>query len=148
MPKNAGLRVSGMKSKTRTLKGSAEMSEKTFLPTTVADLLARRKTSRIRNINQDIEDIHLKLWEDEEYRKYMMVVWREEAVEGSYVADDFAIARYFRDYAIANDMHIAGSANLASIVRSLHWVWRNYRISRQERRQFVNDDDGADTAAA
>jgi hypothetical protein len=110
------------------------------LPSTVSDLLAQRKTLRTRTLNDDVDEIHLKLWEDDDYRKLFAPIWREETVEGSFIADDLCAAMRIRDFATDAKLPIARQAKLAAIVRSLHVVTRRYGISRKERQNLIDGE--------
>lgn len=110
------------------------------LPSTVSDLLAQRKTLRTRTLNDDVDEIHLALWDDINYRQFFLPIWKEETIEGSFYADDVMAAVQIRDYANAHQKPIAAGAKLAAIQRSLHVVCRRYGISRKERQNMVSGD--------
>jgi hypothetical protein len=111
------------------------------LPATVTDLLAQRKMMRSRSINDDVDEIHLKLWEQESYRRLFTPIYREETIEGSFIADDMVAAMKVREFASKNEQFsIARSARLAAIVKALHIVARRYGISRQERQRLVGGE--------
>jgi hypothetical protein len=119
------------------------------LPATVDDLLSLRKSNRLRSLNDDVDDIHLRLWEVDKYREYLTQIWREDTVEGSFIADDISAATMIRDYAKEHTYPLASRAKLHSIVRSLHIVCRRFGISRKERQaqvqgEFVKHDEGQD----
>ena len=107
------------------------------LPATVMDLLAQRKTMRTRSLNDDVEDCHLKLWEDHEYRRLFVPIWREETIEGSFIADDITAAMTIREFAKKTHLPIAANAKLQAIVRSLGVVTRRYQMDRKSRQSQV-----------
>jgi hypothetical protein len=109
------------------------------LPETVMDLLAQRKSMAARSLNNDVEDCHLKCWENPAYRKFFQAIWKEEAVEGSFIADDISAAMMIRDFAIKNRLPIAANAKLHAIVHSLGVVCRRYQMDRNTRRRLVGD---------
>jgi len=111
------------------------------LPATVHDLLAQRRTNlRTRTLNDDVDEIHLALWNDIQYRQFFLPIWREETIEGSFIADDMRAALLIRDYAAKNNKPIAATAKLAAIQRSLGVICRRYGISRKERQNMVSGD--------
>jgi hypothetical protein len=110
------------------------------LPSTVTDLLALRKSEKLRTLNDDVDDIHLRLWENPKYREYLWPIWREDTVEGSFIADDIQAASLIREYAKEHDIALASRAKLQSIVRSLHVVCRRFGITRKERQHLVNSE--------
>jgi hypothetical protein len=110
------------------------------LPATVMDLLAQRKTMRARSLNDDVEDCHLKLYEDQSYRKLFLPIWKEETIEGSFIADDITAAMMIRDFAKKNRLPIASNAKLHAIVRSLFVVCRRYQMDRRTRQAMVGGD--------
>lgn len=147
MPLNAGLTVRIPAIKNAPPLEKPEMTNTNFtiesppeLPATVVDLLAQRKTLRTRSLNDDVDECHLKLWEDPEYRKWFAAIHPSQAVEGSFVVDDVKAADMIRDFAIANRIPIAANAKLAAIIYSLHVVCRRYRMSRNDRRNVVNGE--------
>ena len=120
------------------------------LPATVQELLAGRKSLRFRSLNDDVDDLHLKLWENLEYRKYFEPIWREDTVEGSFIADDVSAAGMLRAFACSIEnkdyYQLAARAKLQAIVRSLHVVCKRLSVSRQERRRMVGDEVVGDVA--
>ncbi|MET0529227.1 MAG: hypothetical protein ABW003_12990, partial [Microvirga sp.] len=46
------------------------------LPATVEDLLAQRKTLRTRTLNDDVDECHVKLWDDPSYKALFLSIWR------------------------------------------------------------------------
>ena len=110
------------------------------LPETVMDLLRQRKTLRTRTLNDDVEEIHLRLWEGPDYRALFLPIWREETVEGSFIDDDVLAAGMVRDYAQKHGFPLAKIARLASIRHSLKIVARRYGITRKERQAMVGGE--------
>lgn len=126
----------------REVRGNGQSSRRIAprLPTTVAELQLGRKSMRIRSLNDDVDDVHMRLWENSEYRKYFEPLWREDTVEGSFIADEISAAAMIRKFASDNQFLIAKNAKLHAIVRSLGVVCRRLSISRKERQRLVNDE--------
>lgn len=111
------------------------------LPATVAELAALRKSTRTRNLNDEVDDINEKLWEDKDYRKWFEALWASDTIEGSFHDDDHEAARMVREYAKQNHYPIAANAKIASIMRSLWVVHRRFTgMSRKERQQSVRGE--------
>lgn len=107
------------------------------LPTTVTDWYEARKGSINRTDNDRVEEIHLKLIEDEKYRRYLDAYDDGEAVEGSMATDNVFAAQMIRNKAIeAGDSRIA-SLKAHTIVRCLGVVLRRFRLSRKERANMI-----------
>jgi hypothetical protein len=110
------------------------------LPTTVAELDARRALKSVPNLNDDIERIHRALWDDPNYRRFHEAVFDEDAIEGSCTADNLEAAAMIRDYAkdeSRKELGYIGKKNKTTIVKSMNVVLRRYHMSRKERAQTV-----------
>lgn len=107
------------------------------LPETVADLLAHRKSMQARSLNDDVDDIFLRLWENPQFRALFAAVHPSQTVEGSFPSDDHVAAEMIREYAREHHFAIASTAKLAGIIFSLHVVCRRYEQSRNQRRNLV-----------
>ena len=103
------------------------------LPETVNDLLAQRKSMRARTLHDDVDECHLKLWNNAEYRRCFFAIHPSQTVEGAFIADDYVAAGMIRDFAKSNRIPIAADAKLAAIVYSLHVICRRYNMSRKDR---------------
>lgn len=114
------------------------MANENNLPATVADLLKQRKSLRVRSLHDDVEQIHLVLFENPDYRKWFVPVHQSECVEGSFMLDDAMVAQMIREYAKKNDFVIAAQAKLAAICFSLGVVCRRYNMGRKQRRSMVS----------
>ena len=108
------------------------------LPATVEDLIARKTIKSAPSLNDDIERIHLILWDNAEYRRFHEAVFDEDTVEGSCTADNFEAATLIRTYAEGHDQfkYIA-KKNKTTIVKSMNVVLRRYHMSRKERAMTV-----------
>jgi hypothetical protein len=108
------------------------------LPTTSAAYLAHRKLKARRSINDHVEEVHLKLIDDERYSDYLFAIYDEQAVEKSLEIDDFMAALMLRDKARELNNDVIGHESLAVIVKALRVVLRRYEFSRRERRNSVS----------
>jgi hypothetical protein len=109
------------------------------LPETAADLLGLRKSQTRRTLNDQIEEIHLALYDtDEKYTEYLYAVYDEQAIEGSLAADNFKAAEIIREYARKKESIEVARQKLATIVKCLNVVLRRYKgMSRKERRNMI-----------
>jgi hypothetical protein len=102
------------------------------LPNSVSDWI--RKTKAKRSINDLVEDVHLLLAENAEYKRYMTAIFAEQSQEGSLYADDLELARMIR--AKAEEMGNAELANekKSTIAKALNIVLGRYELTRTQRR--------------
>ena len=107
------------------------------LPGSVVELQSRRLVPFKRLLNDMVDELHVKLYENEKYRTYLDGVWDEQCVEGSLAADNFKAAEMLRDRAVKDGSPVSRE-KLATIVKSLGIVFKRYGISRKERRQTVD----------
>lgn len=117
------------------------------LPTSSAALLAQQKSMRGRSLLDDVNDCHVKLFDEENYRKWFQAIDRAGTIEGSFQADEQEAARMIRDYAADNGFPLAKDARLVSIMSALTWVCKRYGISRRERANSLVDDPPQTNAA-
>ena len=111
------------------------------LPTTIAELATLRKSTRTGNLNDEVDDINTRLWENPEYRKWFEALWASDTIEGSFHDDDHEAARMVREYAKEHQFPIAANAKIASIMRSLGVVHRRFTgMSRKERQHSVRGE--------
>jgi hypothetical protein len=107
------------------------------LPATAEDL--QRKSLRSRTLNDYVEDVFLRLYnEDERFKSLLEAVGNEDAVEGSTFADDIVAAQVIRD--AAPDGSLVKRKNLSAIRRALNVVLRRYEISRSERARSLGGE--------
>jgi hypothetical protein len=119
------------------------------VPQTVADLLARRSARiKARSLHDDVEECHLKLWDNPDYRRFFFNIHSSQTVEGSFISDEHEAARMVRDCAVANDKPIAASAKLAAIVFSLRWVCKKYSMTRRQLQRIEAEGHGDSLNAA
>ncbi len=107
------------------------------LPATVADLLAHRKSAVKKSLNDEVDDIFIRLWENPKFRELFEAIHPSQTVEGSFSADDLVAAEMVRKYAEDHHMPTTTNTKLAAIVYSLHVVSRRFDQSRNQRRTMV-----------
>ena len=95
-----------------------------------------RKIKLHLTINDTVENIHVKLLEDEDYLRLIEAVYDEQAVEGSLAADNTMAAQMIRAAAKKENSPIQHE-KLATISKALNIVMRRYGVSRKERRNMV-----------
>src|SRR5262245_55423262 len=104
------------------------------LPATRADLLAGYKLKRRRNINDLVEEIIVKLWDnDENFMKYVQAIYDSDAVEGSLEEDDVMAALIIRDVAKKEKQTEVMNKNLHTIKLAMKVGLRRFGVSRPER---------------
>jgi hypothetical protein len=111
------------------------------LPATTADMLGQRKFEMRRTLNDHVETIHLKLYENTDYQRLLDAVYDEDAVEGSLAADNLLAAQMIRTAAVADnaDPYVA-EKKLATISKALAVVLRRYGMSRKERARMIDGE--------
>lgn len=104
------------------------------LPSTVQELLAQRNIARARSLNDEVEDIFVKLWPEPEFKQYITPIWRRDAVEGNLIDDDVFAAQMIREYATDKGYPLAEAATSADLRKALDVVRRRYQVSRTQQR--------------
>ena len=104
------------------------------LPKTVAALMEQKKSKQTSTLNDQVETVHLSLWEKPEYQRFLDAVYKEQAIEGDLFCDDIEASRLIRDEARKQGNAYVSGQKLATIRKALMVVLRRYRISRTERR--------------
>lgn len=117
-----------------------QISKTTPLPATTQDLLAMRRLMRERTLNDHVDDAHVALWADKDYRALLDAVYDEDAVEGSLSADNLLAAGMIRDQAKRQANPQLSTKKLATIVKALNVVLRRYGIARKDRAVTVGDE--------
>ena len=70
------------------------------LPENASEFLAHRKLKGRRTLNDQVEDVHIALYDsDKGYTDFLYAVYDEQAVEGSLAADNFKAAELIREKA-------------------------------------------------
>jgi hypothetical protein len=110
------------------------------LPITTRDLLASRKLKARRTINDLVEDVTVKLWEDRTFMRYVDGVYDSMAVEGSMEIDDVMAALMIRDTAKKSGNDELAMQKLDSIVHAMRVVLRRYGQGRKERREMMGGE--------
>lgn len=128
-------------SENKTTNGAIVRPRPPSLPATRGDLLANRKGDPVRTLNDHIEDIHIILYEDGTYQRFLDAVYDEDAVEGSLAADNLEAARMIREYARQDNRNTyVGDKKLVTISKSLGVVLRRYGMSRKERARMIDGE--------
>jgi hypothetical protein len=124
----------------------AEKSKPAPLPATVREFMSLRKSKSLRTLNDQIEELHLTLYEkDEHYKAFLEAVWDSDAVEGSLAIDNVMAAKLIREHAGKGGNVEVGRRKLDTIVKCLGVVLRRYGSSRKERRNTVGGELISDT---
>jgi len=110
------------------------------LPATVADLLAHRKSGQKKSLNDEVDDIFLRLWETQKFRDLFEAIHPSQTIEGSFACDDNAAANMVRQYAAEHHMPTTANTKIAAIIFSLHVVSRRFDQSRNQRRTMVKGE--------
>lgn len=117
-------------------KPNYDKSLATPLPNTVVEMQALRKTPMVRLLNDMVDELHNKLFEDPKYKEFLSGVWDEQCVEGSTAADNLELAEMIRQRAKKDGSPVQREKK-ATIAKSLNRVLLRYGLSRKERRQTV-----------
>jgi hypothetical protein len=107
------------------------------LPTTTQDLLAQRRLKAKRTINDLVEDVIVRLWEDKAFMKYVDAVYDSDTVEGSMEIDDTMAAIMIRETAKKMGSEELAEKKLDVIVHAMRVVLRRYGQDRRERRNTI-----------
>lgn len=103
------------------------------LPVTVQDLEAKRKVFHQPTLNDRVDAVFVRLWENEEFRGFLDGVYDEDCKEGSRSADDYTAARMIREYAVENKEAYVASKKIATLMKALKVVMNRYGIGRKQR---------------
>jgi hypothetical protein len=112
------------------------------LPATKDAFLLHRKLKGAMSINDQVEENALNLVNGggpdcDRYLKLLNAVYKEDAVEGSLRADNYAAAIMLRQIARDNGVTAIGEAPLEKVVQAQGVFLRRYGLSRTERRKSV-----------
>ena len=110
------------------------------LPTTKEELVSRKTMLAQPTLNDHVDNIHLQLWAEDDYRSLLDAVSDEDAVEGSCAIDNYKAAERIREYGRRHDNTYVAKKKLATIVKALNVVLRRYHISRKERAQMIGGE--------
>ena len=104
------------------------------LPATRDEFRANRAVKQLPNLNDTVEQIIDLVWENPDYTRLLTAVEDGSAVEGSLVADDYAAARFLRDYAKENNFPSVAHEKLHAIKLAQSVVLRRYKLTRKLRK--------------
>lgn len=110
------------------------------VPATVADLLAHRKSNHTKSLNDEVDDIFVRLWENSKFRDLFEAIHPSQTVEGSFSCDDNVAAQMVRQYALEHHMPTTAATKLAAICFSVHVVARRFHQGRSQRRTMVKGE--------
>lgn len=113
----------------------------TPLPKTVEEMLSQRTKKVFRNLNDEIDALHIGLYStNAEYMALLEAVTNAGAKEGRLIYDDSRAAILLRDYAKETGNDYVASKRIGEIVHSLRVVLKWYNISRTQRAATVHDE--------
>jgi hypothetical protein len=106
------------------------------LPATRHDLLAGYKLKRRRNINDLVEEIVVKLWDnDQQFMKLIEPIYDSQAEEGS-IDENYTMASLIIRDTAKRDKHVeVAGQNLHTIKLAMRVVLRRFGISVPEREE-------------
>lgn len=110
------------------------------LPATREEMLSQRKVASKVTLNDLVEEIHDKLYENPEYQALIFGVWDSEAVEGSLAADNYKASNMIREWAREHGNTVVASKNWATLSKSLGVVLRRFELDRRTRRHMVDGE--------
>lgn len=113
---------------------------KRALPGDRQALIDQRKTRPNLTLNDHVEAIHLRLYDDLDYRKFVDAVWDDDAEEGSLSADNLEAAHMIRECARLNDIPEVSRKKKATISKALNVVFRRLNMVRKERRYTIGGE--------
>jgi len=103
------------------------------LPQSIEGLLAQRQKPQRATIHDQVEQIYLALYSNEEFRRLREPVYREQAVEGDLRDDDTRAAMMIREEAKRKGNLMIAKEKLAVLRRSILVVETRYNASRRQR---------------
>jgi hypothetical protein len=103
------------------------------LPETRQNLLEQYTLKRRRSINDLVEEVFVKLWEEEDFQSYLNAIYDSASQEGSMEDDDIMAAQMIRERAIA-DKHVeVAQSKLHTIKLAMRVCQRRFQVGRYER---------------
>lgn len=106
-------------------------------PTTTDDFAARRQVPRRVSFTQQVEGLHLELWENPVYRKYWEGIDSDTSQEGSLTHDRAFAAKMIRDLARENGHSDVVHAQTARIAKAATSIMRLHNMGVRQRRLAV-----------
>lgn len=103
------------------------------LPETRKDLLAQYKLKRKRSINDLVEDLVVKLWENDDFQELVEAIYDSDTVHGSMADDDVMAALMIKEYASKNGHTEVAMKNLHTIKLAMRVALRRFSQTRNER---------------
>ena len=100
------------------------------LPETRTDLLTHYKLKRKRTINDLVEDIVVKIWEEEEFQRLVSAIYDSDAVHGSMGDDDVMAALMIKQFADREKHTEVASRNLHTVKLAMRVALRRFSQDR------------------
>ena len=107
----------------------------TPLPATRADFMARNIISRPKSLNDAVDNIVVKLLDDERFARFLAPAYPEQSVHGDLFLDDAELARMIIQEAAENDILLITETKLKGVIRAMNVALRRYSFSRKQRRE-------------
>jgi hypothetical protein len=119
-------------------EGSSLGPSRGQVPATVADLIAQRRSGVARTLNDDIEDLHLREWPNQEYRKLFEAVYAPDYITGDRLLEDGEAARMLKQRAIEDGGYPrVANGKLKVLILALRVVMNRYHLGRLERARMI-----------
>lgn len=112
----------------------------TQLPTTIQELEKFRTFGPELTLNDHVEGVFKRLWEDESFRKLLRATGDDETVEGSMATDNVVAAQMIRNHAADHTVTEITDRKLHAIVRALKVVMNRYNMSRKLRARTLGGE--------
>jgi len=119
---------------TETMNKTESSSTVLALPKTVSDMINGRKVKTKLSLNDQVDELHLRLYEELDYRKLLDAVYPEMAITGDLKLEDGMAAQMIVAHARENGYPYIARQKLGTVVKALNVVLRRYGMSRTERR--------------
>lgn len=103
------------------------------LPETRSDLMAHYKLKRKRSINDLVEEIVIKLWEDDEFQKLVDAIYDSDSVHGSLGDDDVMAAVMIKEVATRDKHTEVAAKNIHTIKLAMRVALRRFSQGRGDR---------------
>lgn len=103
------------------------------LPATREDFLAQYRLKRRRTINDYVEDVVIRIWDDENFTKHIDAIYESQAVEGSLDDDDTMAALIIREFARNNNLPVVANSKIHTVKLAMRVVLKRYGQGRHQR---------------
>jgi hypothetical protein len=113
--------------------GNTQLPVPPDLPGTRTALLAQYKLKKKRTINDLVEEVIVRLWESEDFQRYLYPIYDSQAVEKSLEIDNVMMAIMIRNEAKKADNHEVAGQPLDTIERAMKVALRRFDVDRRTR---------------